>query len=177
MKQALFLDRDGVINENYGYVYKKEKFTFIDGIFDLTKAAKKKGYKVIVVTNQSGIGRGYYSEEDFKLISNWMCQKFLDKGILIEKVFYSPFHPTEGIGKYLKNDFSRKPHPGMIISAKNEFDLDLNNSVLIGDNITDIQSGISAGVRTNILFSKDEVNKTDNNFIVVDNLKDSIKFL
>ena len=106
-----------------------------------------------------------------------MCQKFLDKGILIEKVFYSPFHPTEGIGKYLKDDFSRKPHPGMIISAKNEFDLDLNNSVLIGDNITDIQSGISAGVRTNILFSKDEVNKTDNNFIVVDNLKDSIKFL
>ena len=105
--KALFLDRDGVINIDYGYVYKKEKFIFINGIFNLVKQAKLKDYKVVVITNQSGIGRGYYSERDFLLLTKWMKEVFIKNEALIDKVYYSPFHPVFGIGKYKKNEITR----------------------------------------------------------------------
>ena len=152
--RALFLDRDGVINCDYGYVHSSDNFEFIDGIFEVARKANISGYRLIVITNQAGIGRGYYSEQQFHKLTSWMCDKFLNEGALIEKVYFSPFHPTKGIGKYKKDDFTRKPHPGMILKAQRELDLDLENSILIGDKASDIEAGVRAGVGLNLLFSK-----------------------
>jgi D-glycero-D-manno-heptose 1,7-bisphosphate phosphatase len=153
-KRAVFLDRDGVINVNHGYVHNTENFEFIDGIFEVARAAHASGYKLIVTTNQSGIGRGYYSEQQFNQLTEWMCNEFLNAGAPIEKVYFSPFHPTAGIGAYKKDDVSRKPRPGMINQAQREINLNLGRSILIGDKITDIQAGIAAGVGTNILLGQ-----------------------
>ena len=153
--RALFLDRDGVINVNHGYVYRPENFDFVDGIFDVARAALVKHYKLVVITNQAGIARGFYSEQQFHELTKWMCDQFVKQGIQIAKVYFSPFHPTDGIGEYKKDDPSRKPHPGMILQAQRELNLDLGRSVLIGDKLGDIQAGVSAGVGCNILFAQD----------------------
>lgn len=158
-QRAVFLDRDGVINVNHGYVHNTDNFEFIDGIFEVARAAHSSGYKLIVITNQSGIGRGYYSEQQFLELTEWMCNEFLDEGVPIEKVYFSPFHPTEGIGAYKKDDISRKPRPGMIHQAQRDINLNLGNSILIGDKASDIQAGIAAGVGLNILFGQKKTSK------------------
>jgi D-glycero-D-manno-heptose 1,7-bisphosphate phosphatase len=152
---AVFLDRDGVINVNHGYVHTKESFEFIEGIFDLALFATQKNYKIIVITNQAGIGRGYYTERQFQILSGWMCEKFTKVGARISRVYYSPYHPTAAIGKYLKDDSSRKPHPGMILKAQKDFSIDLSSSILIGDKSSDIIAGCAAGVGKNLLFSNE----------------------
>jgi D-glycero-D-manno-heptose 1,7-bisphosphate phosphatase len=156
-QRAVLLDRDGVINIDHGYVHHPDNFEFIDGIFDVARAAHASGYKLVVITNQAGIGRGYYSEQQFHQLTAWMCSEFINAGIPIEKVYFSPFHPIEGLGKYKKDDISRKPRPGMILLAQQELDLTLENSILIGDKASDIQAGIAAGVGTNLLFSKHQL--------------------
>ncbi|MDB2676311.1 HAD family hydrolase [Amylibacter sp.] len=150
LNKALFLDRDGVVNQDHGYVHKIKDFKFIDGIFDLTRAAISKGYLIFIITNQAGIGRGYFSVSDFDLLTFWMCEQFNDQGVSVSKVYYSPFHPEHGIGYFKKDDMSRKPNPGMIIQAVDEFNINLSESILIGDKLSDIQAGLNAGVRTNI---------------------------
>jgi D-glycero-D-manno-heptose 1,7-bisphosphate phosphatase len=150
----LFLDRDGVINVNHGYVHDQENFEFIDGIFEVARAAHASGYKLIVITNQSGIGRGYFSESHFHQLTAWMCNEFLNAGAPIEKVYFSPFHPTAGLGAYKKDHISRKPRPGMINQAQREMNLNLGSSILIGDKVSDIEAGIAAGVGLNILLGQ-----------------------
>lgn len=149
--RAVFLDRDGVINEDYGYVYKFSDFKFKKGIFKLARKAVKEGYDLIVVTNQAGIARGYYTENDFLKLSDWMCSEFEKNGSPISKVYFAPTHPTEGLGQYKKLDDRRKPNPGMILEAAIDFNLDLKRSILIGDKKTDIFAGLSAGIGCNIL--------------------------
>ena len=144
MRPALFLDRDGVINVDRGYVGKQEDFEFIPGIFDVCRIAKQLGYLIFVVTNQSGIGRGYYTEQDFLKLNDWMCGVFKTQGADIEKVYYSPSLDSP----------DRKPMPGMILRAAEEFDIDLSRSVLVGDNETDVQAGIAAGVGVNLLLCR-----------------------
>ena len=122
----------------------------MEGIFNLTRLAKSKGYLIFVITNQAGIGRGYYSESDFEILTNWMREEFKSEGVTIDKVYYSPYHPIYGLGAYRKDHISRKPNPGMLQTARLEFDLDLKSSVLIGDKLTDIQAGLCAGVGKNI---------------------------
>lgn len=158
-KKALFLDRDGVINVNYGYVHKIEDFEFIDGIFDLARAAVAKNYVICIVTNQAGIGRGYYSEADFHSLTDWMCEQFRMEGAVIGKVYYSPYHPIYGLGKYKKNHNSRKPLPGMLLQAISEFNIDADCSILIGDKATDIQAGVAAGVGTNIYLGEADISQ------------------
>jgi len=160
-QKALFLDRDGVINVDHGYVYKFEDFQFVDGIFQLCRQAIASGYLIFVITNQAGIGRGYYSMADFDCLTKWMCEEFVTQDILISKVYYSPFHSTHGLGKYKKDDESRKPRPGMIHQAVKEFGIDLSESVLVGDKYSDIQAGRNAGVRTNILYIGNSVLRPD----------------
>ena len=150
---AVFLDRDGVININHGYVHEPENFDFIEGIFDLAQHAHELSYKLVVVTNQAGIGRGYYSEADFHQLTQWMCQQFAQTGAPISQVYFSPFHPSAGLGIYLKDDFSRKPNPSMIFQAKKELDLDLSGSILTGKKPRDIQAGIAAGIVRNLQFA------------------------
>ena len=144
--RAVFLDRDGVINHDSGYTSDVESFQFIDGIFDVCRAARQLGYFVIIVTNQAGIGRGYYSELDFSNLTKWMCEQFEEEGVLINDVFYCPYHPEHGIGDYKKNSFDRKPNPGMLLRAAEKHGLDLNCSIMIGDKDSDMQAASKAGV-------------------------------
>lgn len=157
MNRALFLDRDGVINVNHGYVHTRENFDFIDGIFDICRLAKQRGYLLIVATNQAGIGRGYYTEQDFHDLTAWMLQQFSSQGSEITKVYFCPDHPVHGIGKYKRESGFRKPEPGMILAAAKEFDIDLKSSILIGDKISDISAGKSAGIANLILFSQNMI--------------------
>ena len=175
---AIFLDRDGVINRNYGYVYKQENFDFIDGIFDIARHAYKLKYKLIVITNQAGIGRGYFTEEQFHYLTAWMCEQFSAAESPIERVYYSPYHPTAGVGKYLKDDYSRKPNPGMIFQAQKDFSIDLGSSILIGDKVSDIQSGIAAGVCTNLLFSEERPNELNGiKYELISTLQEAIPYM
>lgn len=153
MNKALFLDRDGVINVEKNYVHKIEDFEFIDGIFELTQYFQDKGYLIIVITNQAGIGRGYYTEEDFHKLNDWMIDQFKQKGILITEVYYCPFHPTHGIGEYKKDSFDRKPNPGMILDATRKYNINISESILIGDKESDIEAGNNANIGRNILFN------------------------
>lgn len=155
LNSAVFLDRDGVINHNYGYVYKREEFVFMEGIFDLARLAHNLNYKLVVITNQAGIARGYYTEDQFHCLTNWMCKQFSLAGAPIEKVYFSPYHPTAGLGKYLKDDFSRKPNPGMILQAQEELSINLSSSVLVGDSVSDIEAGNIAGIGTNLLLTSE----------------------
>lgn len=150
--RALFLDRDGVINEDAGYVCRKEDFRFMDGIFELVAKAKANGYLVVVVTNQAGIGRGYYTEDDFNVLMDWVRARFQEKCGDLDAIYFCPDHPVHGIGVYRRNSNCRKPAPGMLHTAIREWDIDVDNSILIGDKMSDIQAGIAAGVGTNLLF-------------------------
>jgi D-glycero-D-manno-heptose 1,7-bisphosphate phosphatase len=151
---ALFLDRDGIINLDHGYVHQVSRFEFVDGIFDLARKARVLGYCIVVVTNQAGIGRGYYLEEQFHSLSTWMCERFLQENAPIRKIYFSPFHPTEGIGYYRQDHPSRKPHPGMFLQAERELSLDMGRSVMIGDKVSDMIASMAAGVGTNLLLKE-----------------------
>ncbi len=151
MRKALFLDRDGIINVDHGYVYKKEDFEFVDGIFDLCNLAIEKGYLIFVITNQSGIARGKYSISQFKELSDWMKSQFKSNGIHIEKVYFCPHHPTKGKEEFLKACSCRKPEPGMIFQASTEYKLDLKQSIFIGDKTSDMQAAEAAGIHNRIL--------------------------
>jgi D-glycero-D-manno-heptose 1,7-bisphosphate phosphatase len=136
------------------------------------------GYKLVVITNQAGIGRGYYSEADFHLLTQWMCQQFALAGATISKVYFSPFHPTSGLGLYLKDDFSRKPYPGMIFQAREELDLDLSGSILIGDKPSDIQAGIAAGIGRNLLFAAESPMELEGvSYEKIATLRDALPYL
>ena len=145
MKKAIFLDRDGVINQERVYVYQKKDFVFIDSIFDPLQTLQK-DYLLIIVTNQSGIGRGYYSEQDFMQLNHWMLEQLALRGVHITDVFFDPYHAVHGQGEYHRESFSRKPNPGMLLNAKKKYTLDMQNSILVGDKRSDIEAGQRAGV-------------------------------
>ena len=151
MFPALFLDRDGVINREITYLHRIEDFQFIPGIFSACRAFQTAGYRIIVVTNQAGIGRGYYTESDFYRLNSWMIEQFEQKGVHILQTYFSPYHPTHGIGEYRRDHRDRKPRPGMLLRAQQDWQIDLSASVLVGDKESDIQAGLCAGVSQNIL--------------------------
>jgi D-glycero-D-manno-heptose 1,7-bisphosphate phosphatase len=143
---ALFLDRDGVINVEKNYVHRIEDFEFVTGIFELCTVATGLGLWPVVVTNQAGIGRGYYTEADFQALTNWMLKQFRARGIAIVAVYHCPFHPTAGVGPYRRESFDRKPNPGMLLKAAADLRLDLSRSVFVGDKDSDMAAGRAAGV-------------------------------
>ena len=175
--KALFLDRDGVINHNFGYVYKIDDFKFIDGIFNLVQAAIKKEYLVIIVTNQAGIGRVYYTESDFFNLMAWVKIKFNENDGQIDDLYFCPFHPDHGIGSYKKNSNLRKPNPGMILNAQKKHNINLSKSIMIGDKYSDMEAGISAGISTNILLTKDSSKAILGNSCHIRNLTEALKYL
>jgi D-glycero-D-manno-heptose 1,7-bisphosphate phosphatase len=142
--KALFLDRDGTINVEKNYACKVEDFEFIDGIFDLIRFYQENEYLIFIVTNQAGIARGFYSENDFQKLTEWMLDQFTAKGIKISKVYHCPHHPD-----FTGECDCRKPKPGMILQAIREFNLDPGKSILIGDKKSDILAGINAGIAEN----------------------------
>ena len=149
--KALFLDRDGVINVDYNFVHKQENFDFVPGIFELVKQAKRAGYYVFVVTNQSGIARGLYSEDQFLSLSRWMCDEFERRGGLIDHVFYCPHHPKFSVGADANCD-CRKPKPGMFLQAQALYNVTFHNSVMVGDKVSDIEAAIAAGINKHFFY-------------------------
>jgi D-glycero-D-manno-heptose 1,7-bisphosphate phosphatase len=146
MNKALFIDRDGVINVDKVHVYRKEDFEFTDGIFDLCRKYSDKGYIILVITNQAGIAKGLYSEEDFKKLTLWMTEQFSDRDIIISKVYHCPHHPDiDGPCQ------CRKPAPGMILQGVKDFNLDISKCVLIGDMDSDLEAGRRAGIQASNL--------------------------
>ena len=154
MRKALFLDRDGVINKEINYLYRIQDFKFNNRIFRLCKKFQDEGYLIFVITNQAGIARGYYTKKDFEIVTKWMINQFLLKKIKITKVYFCPHHPD-----FSKKCNCRKPNPGMILNAMEEFDIDLSNSVLIGDKKSDIIAGNKAGIGKNILIDANLIPK------------------
>ena len=145
-RKALFLDRDGVINVNHGYVHTPENTEWIAGIFDRVREAHAAGYRPIVVTNQAGIGRGYYDEPAFLAYSAWMHKRFAEQGAPLLATYWCPHHAEAGQGEYRVDCACRKPAPGMLLAAARTFDLDLPRSVLVGDKASDLEAGRAAGL-------------------------------
>lgn len=137
--KALFLDRDGIINEDYGYVHKIEDFKFTDFIFDLCKKYQDQGYMIIVVTNQAGIAKGFYSEEDSIKLNHYMVNEFKKKGIIISKTYYCPHRDEDSCN-------CRKPKPGMFLQAIKEYNIDPIVSIAIGDKMSDLEAANKAGI-------------------------------
>lgn len=162
MTRALFLDRDGVINVEKNYLYKIKDFEFNKGIFELCKYFQKLNYKIFIITNQSGIARGLYSLDDLKRLHDWMLSHFFKNKIIIDKIYFCPHHP-----EFDCNCECRKPSPGLIFKARDEFNLNLAESVLIGDRKTDIIAGKNAGVGNTFLIKKNKLLSNQNliNFI------------
>ena len=155
LSPALFLDRDGVINVDHAYVHREQDFEFIDGIFDLVRLARSLDMRVVVVTNQAGIGRGLYTEDDFARLTSWMCGRFAQAGAAIDRVYHCPTHPTEGRGAYRVESALRKPNPGMLLAARDALNLQLARSVLVGDKMSDMQAGLRAGTGLNLLLGSE----------------------
>ena len=156
LRPALFLDRDGVINEEVDYLWTWDRCRLVDGIVPLLRTAHRMGYFVAVVTNQAGIGRGMYTEADFHLLMNRLSEELAKSGVHFDAVYFSPFHPVHGLGEYKRETDCRKPGPGMLLRAAAEHGLDLPRSVMVGDRCTDMQAGASAGVGDLYLFGDTE---------------------
>jgi D-glycero-D-manno-heptose 1,7-bisphosphate phosphatase len=151
-RPCLFLDRDGVINVDYGYVHTTERFEWLPGVFEMARAARDAGLVIVVVTNQAGIGRGFYTTEQFESLTEWMRSHFAAAEAPLAAVYYCPYH-GEGLGKYrVQNHPDRKPNPGMILRAAAELDLDVAASIMLGDKPSDVQAARRAGVGTVCLF-------------------------
>ena len=144
---ALFLDRDGVINTDHGYVHRVDQFDFLPGIFELARfVAQDLRWPIVVVSNQSGIGRGLFDETAHVALTAWMCERFREQQAPIARAYHCPYHPEHGIGDYRRDHDWRKPKPGMILQAAADLDLDLSRSVLIGDRLSDIEAAAAAGI-------------------------------
>ena len=137
MPRALFLDRDGTINVDYGYVHRREDFEFVDGIFDVCRLAQRKGFKIFVVTNQSGIARKMFTESEYQRLTRWMKGRFHEEGVCIEAVYHCPH--LEGA--------NRKPNPGMFIASQRRYKIDMTNSISVGDSDRDIEASKRAGIK------------------------------
>ena len=146
LRPAAFLDRDGVINVDRGYVYRAEDFEFVSGVFEGASTLQRLGFSLIVITNQSGIGRGLYSEIDLLALNRWMINQFEQRSVRIDGVFYCPHHPTDALGSYRRECDCRKPAAGMLLRAAHELNLDLTRSAMFGDRASDLQAAAAAGV-------------------------------
>ena len=177
LHRALFLDRDGVINEEVGYLHRAQDVRFVPGIFSLCRAAQGLGYKLVIVTNQSGIARGLYTEADFHTLMAWMRAEFLLQSITVDAVYFCPFHPEHGIGAYRREHEDRKPGPGMLRRAAVDLDLSLTASVLVGDRCSDIAAANSAGLEMAFLLKGTEASQCGGKYHPAETLQDVEDYL
>jgi len=155
--KTIFLDRDGVINKESHYVFKIDNFEFIEGIFDVCQYFQELSYKIVIVTNQSGIARGFYSESDYHKLTKWMLSEFENNNIYILDTFHCP-HVQDS------NCYCRKPKPGMLLKAKDKHNIDMQNSWMIGDKETDIIAANRSGITNTILVkSGHKINQNNSN--------------
>jgi D-glycero-D-manno-heptose 1,7-bisphosphate phosphatase len=175
--RALFLDRDGVINEEVGYLHRAEDVRFVEGIFSLCRTAASLGYRLIVVTNQAGIARGFYTEADFESLMVWMRSAFEAEGVKLDAVYHCPFHPEHGVGQYKREHEDRKPGPGMLRRGAREFAIELGESVLVGDRCSDIAAANTAGLRQAFLMHGTEPEKCGGQYLPVRGLDEVERWL
>ena len=170
--KVIFLDRDGVINQEVGYLHKSKNFKFIDGIFEACKYFQSLGFKVIVVTNQSGIARGYYQEIDFHILTKWMLVQFYNQDIDILDVFFCPHGPNSTCK-------CRKPKPGMLLEARDKYGINMSESWMIGDKETDIDAANAAGVSNTILVKSEYSidGTTSKAKFILESIKESTQFV
>lgn len=172
MEKVVFLDRDGVINVEKNYLHTIEEFEFIDGVFESLQYLQTLGYKLVIITNQSGIGRGYYTQEQYDLLTNWMKKEFIKKNIFISEVFCCPHAPDD------KCD-CRKPKIGMIKQASTIIDIDYAHSWLIGDKESDILTAQNANIPNTIqVQSGHDFNKSESKAsYIVNSIKDIVTII
>ena len=170
--KTIFLDRDGVINKEINYLHKIEDFEFIDGVFEACQYLQSLEYKIIVITNQSGISRGLYTKNDYQIITKWMVSQFKKNNISILDTFHCPHLPDSICN-------CRKPKPGMLLNAKNKYDIDMKKSWMIGDKETDITAAISAGITNTILVkSGHKINEADSRAkFIIDSINQSSQLI
>ena len=142
--KTIFLDRDGVINKEVNYLHNIDDFEFIDGVFEACRHFQKLGYEIIIITNQSGIARGYYTEYDYQLITKWMLDQFEERNVKILDVFHCPHGPDSSCD-------CRKPKPGMLLQAINQYGIDMKKSWMIGDKDVDIKAANAANIQNTIM--------------------------
>jgi D-glycero-D-manno-heptose 1,7-bisphosphate phosphatase len=146
-RPALFLDRDGVINVDKSYIFRREDFEWVEGAQDVIRRFNAKDWWVFVVTNQSGIARGYYTEEQMQALHDWMTAELAAANIHIDRIYHCPFHEEGTIPRYTRDSYDRKPKPGMLIRAMTDFPVIKDRSFLIGDKQADLEAAQAAGVR------------------------------
>ncbi|EKK7701898.1 D-glycero-beta-D-manno-heptose 1,7-bisphosphate 7-phosphatase [Cronobacter sakazakii] len=148
---AIFLDRDGTINIDHGYVSEIDRFEFIAGVIDAMRELKAMGFALVLVTNQSGIARGKFTEAQFEQLTEWMDWSLADRGVDLDGIYYCPHHPEGAVEEFRQNCDCRKPQPGMLISARDFLHIDMAASYMVGDKLEDMQAGSAAGVGTKVL--------------------------
>lgn len=147
MRKAVFFDRDGVLNVDTDYLYRIEDFRWIEGAKEALSYLTKKGYLIFVVTNQSGVGRGYFTEADVNRLHAWMCREAKAAGGIITDVYYCPYIEGAKVKEYDKKSYWRKPEPGMVLAAAKDYDVDLSKSYMIGDRSRDVECAENAGMQ------------------------------
>ncbi|WP_338561347.1 D-glycero-beta-D-manno-heptose 1,7-bisphosphate 7-phosphatase [Erwinia sp. E_sp_B04_7] len=148
---AIFLDRDGTMNVDKGYVHEIDNFQFIDGAIEAMQELKKMGYALVMVTNQSGIARGLFTEDTFMQLTEWMDWSLADREVDLDGIYFCPHHPEAVIEEYRQQCDCRKPQPGMLLSAQQELNIDMAASYMVGDKIDDMLAGKAAGVGIKVL--------------------------
>ena len=151
MKKAVFLDRDGTLNIDYGYVHDIDHFHFIEGSIEALKKLKEMGYLLVLVTNQSGIARGLFTEEQFLQLTEWMDWSLADRGVDLDGIYYCPHHPEAKLAEFKQDCDCRKPKSGMLLQAIEELKIDPSRSIMIGDKVDDLLAGKGAKINTTIL--------------------------
>lgn len=148
---AIFLDRDGTMNVDHGYVHEIDNFQFIDGVIEAMQELKKMGYALVMVTNQSGIARGMFSEDTFMQLTEWMDWSLADRDIDLDGIYFCPHHPEAVVEEYRQQCDCRKPESGMLLAAQKELNIDMAASYMVGDKIDDMLAGKAAGVGKKVL--------------------------
>ena len=175
--RALFLDRDGVINQEVGYLHRPEDVRWVEGIVPLCRRAQSLDYKLVVVTNQAGIARGYYTSQQFEDLMTWMRAELARDGITLDAVYHCPYHPEHGIGEYKREHEDRKPGPGMLLRAARDLGIDLSQSVMIGDRCSDITAANTAGLRQAFLMRGTEDGECSGDYVAIDALDEVERWL
>ena len=146
MEKIIFLDRDGTINIEKNYLYRVEDFEFEVGVIEALSIFQERGFKIIIITNQSGIARGYYTENDLNILNQYLINLLKEKNIIIDGIYYCPHH-TSGIEKYNVDCKCRKPNIGLIDKAQKKYEIDFFNSYFVGDKISDLEVAIQLGMK------------------------------
>jgi D-glycero-D-manno-heptose 1,7-bisphosphate phosphatase len=146
LRPAIFFDRDGVLNVDSDYLFEIDKFVWIDGAIEAVKAVNDAGYFAFVITNQSGVARGFYEETDVQILHDWMANQLAARGARIDSFEYCPFHPDGLVERYRRVSDRRKPQPGMITDLLKKFPVDASRSFVVGDRPSDIEAARAAGL-------------------------------